>query len=235
MNRSDPTRGLLPLLVTQFLGAFNDNAFKMLVVLLGFAAANGAGEAEKQAVATTAFVVMTLPLMLGSVPAMLLGDRVSKRSLVVWTKVGELLLMGAGTVALLVAPTGWAPMLVLAGMGLQSALFAPGKYGLLPELLPHELLARANGRLEATSFVAIILGTVAGGLLLEHAGAIWVAGAVLTALSACGLLAALRIPEVPARGKPEPAGRLIHAAVGAPDPTPDCGDPVGARHPPSSL
>ncbi|MGA0867307.1 MAG: MFS transporter [Planctomycetota bacterium] len=215
MNRTETTRGLLPLLTTQFLGAFNDNAFKMIVVLLGFAAANGGDEAEKQAVATTAFVVMTLPLMLGSLPAMLLGDRMSKRTLVVRTKIAEVLLMAAGTVALVMSPHGWAPMLVLAGMGLQSALFAPGKYGLLPELLPHEHLARANGRLEAASFVAIILGTVAGGLLLEHAGAVWVAGAVLTALSAGGLVAALRIPPVAPSGRAEPAGLALRAAVAA--------------------
>ncbi|MDA0372372.1 MAG: MFS transporter [Planctomycetota bacterium] len=215
MDRTDKTRGLLPLLTTQFFGAFNDNAFKMLVVLLGFAAANQGAEAEKQVVATTAFVVMTLPLMLGSVPAMLLGDRMSKRTLVVRTKVAELLLMAAGTVALTVAPTGWAPYAVLAGMGLQSALFAPGKYGLLPELLPHHELARANGRLEAASFVAIILGTVAGGLLLEHSRAVWIAGAALTALSAVGLLAALRIPQVPASGQAEPLRRALTAAFTA--------------------
>jgi acyl-[acyl-carrier-protein]-phospholipid O-acyltransferase/long-chain-fatty-acid--[acyl-carrier-protein] ligase len=215
MNRPDTARGLLPLLTTQFLGAFNDNAFKMLVVLLGFAAANGADETQKQAVATTAFVVMTLPLMLGSIPAMLLGDRISKRTLVVRTKLAELILMAAGTVALVVSPNGWAPLAVLAGMGLQSALFAPGKYGLLPELLPHEQLARANGRLEAASFVAIILGTVAGGLLLEHSGAIWIAGAILTALSACGLAAAMRIPAVPASGQREGASVAIRSAVRA--------------------
>ena len=157
---------LSALLTAQFFGAFNDNAFKMIVVLLGLAAVEGQGEVAKQGVTTLAMVALTAPLMLGSLPAMIAGDRVSKRSLVVWTKFAEIALMALGTYALWAQPQGWLPYVVLAGMGLQSALFAPGKYGLLPEVLPHEQLTAANGKLEAASFLAIILGTVAGGLLL---------------------------------------------------------------------
>lgn len=213
-SRPVPTsRGLLPLLVAQFLGAFNDNAFKILVVLLGFAAVEGGDELQKQGVATTAFVVLTLLLLFGSIPAMIVGDRVSKRSLVVWTKVAELGLMLAGTVAMWFEPHGWLPLIVLGGMGLQSAMFAPGKYGLLPELLPHDRLAAANGRLEAASFIAIILGTVAGGLLLTMAGDhIWVAGAALSGLSCVGLAATLRIPHVPRSGVGEPALQVLDGA-----------------------
>jgi len=208
-----PAFSLRDLLVAQFLGAFNDNAFKMIVVLLGFAAVQGGDELQKQGVATTAFVVLTSLLMLGSLPAMVVGDRVSKRSLVVWTKAAELLLMLCGTAALYWQPNGLLPLVVLGGMGLQSAMFAPGKYGLLPELLPHEQLAQANGKLEAASFVAIILGTVAGGLLLTQAGEhVWVAGAALVLLSLVGLVATLRIPAVPKSGGGEPAVAVLRAA-----------------------
>ena len=140
------TGPLAGLLLAQFLGAFNDNAFKIMVALLAVGAVQASGEAAAQTAATTAFVVFTLPLLLGSVPAMLLGDRVGKRDLIVWTKLLEVVLMGAGTWVLAVQPVGWAPLAVLAGMGLQSALFAPGKYGILPEIVPHDRLALANGR-----------------------------------------------------------------------------------------
>ena len=146
---------LSALLTAQFFGAFNDNAYKMIVILLGLAAVQGADEASKQGVTTLAMVVLTAPLMLGSLPAMILGDRVSKRSLIVWTKFAELSLMALGTYALWSQPDGWLPYVVLGGMGLQSALFAPGKYGLLPEALPHDQLTAANGKLEAASFLAI--------------------------------------------------------------------------------
>ncbi|MBL8728438.1 MAG: MFS transporter [Planctomycetes bacterium] len=201
------------LLIAQFFGAFNDNAFKMLLVLLAIAAAGEQGESAKQTATTLATAVFTLPLMLFCLPAMALGDRVGKRSLVVWTKFAEVLLMLAGTVALWLAPDGWLPLVVLAGMGAQSALFAPAKYGILPEILPHEQLSGANGRLEAASFLAIILGTVAGGLLLDACGArVWLAGALLTALAVVGLVASLSLPRVAPSGSAEPFGPTLAAA-----------------------
>lgn len=191
-----PRNPLTGLLVAQFLGAFNDNAFKIMVTLLAIGAVAAQGEAATQAQTTLANVVFTLPLMLGSLPAMALGDRVGKRDLIVWTKALEVLLMALGASALAVAPAGWPTLAVLGGMGLQSALFAPGKYGILPEVLPHDQLATANGRLEAASFVAIILGTAAGGLLLDAIGAqVWLAGAALTLLAALGFVAALFVPR----------------------------------------
>ncbi|MCB9877930.1 MAG: MFS transporter [Planctomycetes bacterium] len=204
---------MLPLLVAQFLGAFNDNAFKMIVMLLGMAAVADGDELGRQGVATTVFVVLTLPLMLGSIPAMVIGDRVSKRDLVVWTKAAEVVLMLAGALSLWLAPDGWLPLLVLGGMGLQSALFAPGKYGLLPEMLPHDQLTQANGRLEATSFLAIILGTVAGGVMLDQCRAqLWLAGAGLALLSLIGLVATLRLPKLAKSGGGEPALTVLRSA-----------------------
>ncbi|MFO1078541.1 MAG: MFS transporter [Planctomycetota bacterium] len=194
-----PTKNPLPgLLTAQFLGAFNDNAFKMIVALFGIAAVGDAGEERKQAVTTFAFVVFTLPLMLGSLPAMAFGDRVGKRTLLVATKALEVVLMALGTVALWLQPAGWMPLVVLGGMGLQSAFFAPAKYGILPETLPHERLAAANGKLEAASFLAIILGTAGGGPMKAMAGdAPWIAGLMLLALAVAGLVAAMLVPYVP--------------------------------------
>jgi acyl-[acyl-carrier-protein]-phospholipid O-acyltransferase / long-chain-fatty-acid--[acyl-carrier-protein] ligase len=194
-------RTLNALLLAQFCGAFNDNAFKMIVALLAIGAVAGGGEAAAQEVTTVAFVVFTLPLLVGSLPAMVLGDRIGKRALIVGTKFAEVLLMAAGAVALCVQPAGVLPFVVLAAMGLQSALFAPGKYGILPETLPHERLSAANGKLEAASFVAIVLGTVAGGALLAASdGEPWLAGLLLTAVAVVGAVASLRLPRLPAAG-----------------------------------
>lgn len=196
-----PRHPLAGLVVAQFLGAFNDNAFKMVVALYGMAEVvrRGGGEADKQAVTTVAMVVFTLPLMLGSLPAMPLADRLPKRAVVVATKGLEVLLMALGVLAMHVDPAGWLALAVLAGMGLQSALFSPAKYGLLPEVLPHDRLTAGNGQLEAASFLAIILGNVAGGLLVKGCGdAPWRIGVVLTALAAVGLGGALLVPRTAA-------------------------------------
>ena len=217
-----PPRPLLGLLVAQFTNAFNDNAFKMIVTLLAIRTAqqglNGelALEQASQEMTTRAFVVFTLPLVVFSLPAMALGDRLSKRTLIVVTKVAEAALMVAGALTLAADTSGVASLWVLGLMGTQAALFAPAKYGILAEILPHERLSAANGVLEMWSFLAIILGTVAGGLLLQATGAhLWVAGAVLAACSCIGVAFALRVPRVPAASAREPLRAVLTGAYRA--------------------
>ncbi|MFM1872709.1 MAG: hypothetical protein RL398_2131 [Planctomycetota bacterium] len=206
-------RPLAGLLVSQFFGAFNDNAFKMVVALLGVSAAMGADEIGAQEATTRSFVALTLPLMLFSLPAMAVADRYSKRALLIVAKAFEVVLMVAGTVALYVEPTGWWPVIVLAGMGAQSALYSPAKYGILPQLVPHDGLAGANGKLEAASFVAIILGTAAGGALLAiTSGTPWLAGAALLVLSLVGFFATFAVPPVRATGHGESFGAAFSGA-----------------------
>lgn len=213
------------LLTAQFFGAFNDNAFKMIITLIGMAAVKEHGELAQQEVTRNVMVALTLPLMLGSIPAMVYGDRVSKRSLIVWTKFAEVLLMALGAFVLWWQPEGWSPYVVLIGMGLQSAMFAPGKYGLLPEVMSEDKLTAANGKLEAASFLAIILGTVAGGLLLQTfnqmggvaegegtSPLVWMAGAILLSFSVTGFVAALRLPKVPPSGGGESAKQVFASA-----------------------
>ncbi|HSE58777.1 MAG TPA: MFS transporter, partial [Nitrospiraceae bacterium] len=161
--QASPPHPLRGLLIAQFFGAFNDNAWKLLVALLAIrqvtAAVGPTGpafEAESQTQATLAFVVFTLPLMLFSIVAGVLADRVSKRTVLVFMKVAEVALMAAGTLALWLNPLGgWLLLVVLAGMGVHSALFSPAKYGILPELLPYEKLSIGNGLLKMWTFFAI--------------------------------------------------------------------------------
>ncbi|MYA29280.1 MAG: MFS transporter, partial [Nitrospira sp. SB0666_bin_27] len=134
-----------------------------LLAIKQLASQIGAGpefEAASQAQTTLTFVVFTLPLMLVSIFAGVFSDRFSKRSVIVVMKVVEVVLMALGTWALYHNPSGGIlPLIVLGGMAVQSALFSPAKYGILPELLPHERLAMGNGQLELWTFLAIIGGT----------------------------------------------------------------------------
>jgi acyl-[acyl-carrier-protein]-phospholipid O-acyltransferase/long-chain-fatty-acid--[acyl-carrier-protein] ligase len=203
-----PLRGLL---IAQFCGAFNDNAWKLIVALLGINVVaqqvGGSGpafEAASQAQTTIAFVIFTLPLMLVSIPAGVLADRLSKRTVLITIKAFEVLLMAGGTAVLLLGPShGKLPLVVLGLMGVHSAFFSPAKYGILPEILPHEQLSSGNGLLEMWTFLAIISGTVAGGTLLDWAGkSTWIAGLVLTSLAGLGFLASWIVPRVqPARSE----------------------------------
>ena len=200
-----PLRGLL---IAQFCGAFNDNAWKLMVALLAIrqATAGRPAGSDVETVAQTqtaiTFVIFTLPLVLLSLVGGTLADRVSKRTVIIAIKIVEVFLMAAGTAALWLNPAGGVlPLIVLGGMGVHSALFSPSKYGILPELVPHEGLAGANGLLEMWTFAAILTGTAAGGLLLQTAGeALWMAPVALVAFSIVGLVSAFAIPSVtPAR------------------------------------
>ncbi len=196
-----PLRGLL---IAQFFGAFNDNAWKLMVALLAIrqATAHMTPGPEMETVAqtqtATTFVIFTLPLVLLSLLGGTLADALSKRTVIIGLKAVEVALMAAGTVALWLSPAGGLlPLLVLFGMGAQSALFSPSKYGILPELVPHERLSAANGLMEMWTFTAILLGTAAGGMLLQGAGDhLWVAPFALMVLSVVGFFAAFAVPPV---------------------------------------
>jgi acyl-[acyl-carrier-protein]-phospholipid O-acyltransferase/long-chain-fatty-acid--[acyl-carrier-protein] ligase len=195
-----PSLGLKGLLIAQIFGQFNDQAWKQLVILLAMAAV--VGESQKQE--RTAWVTMMLlvPLTIVSLPAGLVADRISKRSVLVAMKVFELILMLAGAAALFVQPHGgWLAIGVLGLVGVQTAFFVPAKYGILPEILPHQRLSSGNGLLEMTSNLAMLAGIAGGGLILRLVGdQTWVGGLILAVLAVFGLLASLSIPPVkPAR------------------------------------
>ena len=204
-----PLRGLLS---TQFFGAFNDNAWKMIVIGLAVTSLPaGSTEADEDSAElfenTLAFLALTVPLLIFSIPAGALCDRVSKRTVILWMKCFELILMVAATLSVFFVPgSEWLRLGILSLMGVQSALFSPAKYGVLPEIVPHERLSAANGLLELWTFIAIIAGTAAAGELLgltnvlSEAGGdmTWMAPCVLAVLSVVGLICARGIPRVPA-------------------------------------
>jgi len=208
-----PKRPLAGLLTAQFFGAFNDNAMKLMIALIaGNLAAKGIAdasaleqEAARQRETTIAFVVFTLPLMAFSLPSAFLADRISKRTIILAMKFLEILIMAAASTCLFINPVGVIPVLVVLGfMGVQSAIFSPVKYAILPEVLPHSKLSHGNGLLEMWTFLSIILGYAAGGVLLDAAPAPGFAMSVLVVLAVVGFVAALYVPRVAAAGAKVP-------------------------------
>ncbi len=201
-------RSYWSLLVTQFLGAFNDNLFKqvMLLICADHAARSATGGTHYQPLAQFTFA---LPFVLFSGLAGFLADRHSKRQIVILCKVAEIVVMAAG-----IAAYADGRLSVLLGvlflMGMQSAFFGPSKYGILPELLRPADLPRANGWIQQTTFLAIIFGTAAGGMLKEHmADALWRVGVVCTFIAVLGTLTALPIARTPVAHP----GLPFHASV----------------------
>ncbi len=195
-------RKLQGLLLAQAFGQFNDQALKQVVTILAMAAV--VEEAAKIRMTALAQIALMLPLPLISLPAGVLADRVSKRTVIVAMKVFELVLMLTGAAALYLHPSGgWPAMTVLFLVGVQTALFMPAKYGILPELLPHEDLSEGNGLLETVSNLTLLGGLVCGGFIYNGVrGHLFLAPLLLAVFSTMGLLAALKIPLLsPARSE----------------------------------
>lgn len=181
---------------TQFLGAFNDNLYKQVVMLL---CVDAATQTDRQWIAQGIFA---LPFVLFSGFAGFLSDRHGKRSIVVLCKLAEIVIVTLGTLALYrnsVTGNLLAVLAVLFCMGTHSAFFGPAKFGILPELFPSKHLPIANGVFLMTTFVGIILGTVAAGYLKEY----WIpsrlplVGACYLATAMLGLLTALWVRRTP--------------------------------------
>jgi acyl-[acyl-carrier-protein]-phospholipid O-acyltransferase / long-chain-fatty-acid--[acyl-carrier-protein] ligase len=152
------------MLVTQFLGALNDNVYKFVITFfaIGLAAENPMGWAASTHISVIGGVFI-LPFLLFSGYAGQLADNYSKRSVLIVVKSLEILAMGLALVAFL-AESLPLMLIVLFLMATQSTLFSPAKYGSLPELLPERDLSRGNALIEMSTFVAIILGAVIGGV-----------------------------------------------------------------------
>ncbi len=188
------------ILLTQFLGAFNDNYFKQMVLLKCTELA-GEGRGDMQPWAIAAFA---LPFVLLSGLGGFLSDRYSRRTVIVLCKVGEIAVMGMSLLVLLFYPASGVTQLtllifVLALMGAQSAIFGPSKYGILPELFHHKQLLPVNGSIQMTTFLAIIFGTAAAGIALDVLeNSLWLCSVIAVGIAMVGTVTSLLIRKTPA-------------------------------------
>ncbi len=186
-----------PFFATQFLGAFNDNLFKnALVVLLTFQAARWT-TLRPELLANLAAGIFILPFFLFSATAGQLADKYDKARLARLVKVLEMAIMGVAAAGFFLTslPVLMAALFLL---GCHSTLFGPVKYAILPQHLREEELVGGNALIEAGTFVAILIGTLAGGLLAGSvAHPAWIAvGGFVVALA--GYLTSRGIPAAPA-------------------------------------
>ena len=191
-------RRFAPFFGVQFLGALNDNVFKQaLVILLAYQTASFTSLSSDvlQNVAQALFI---LPFFLFSATAGQLADKYEKSRLISVTVAIELVVMVLGAVGFFMHSIA----LLLAALflgGVQSALFGPVKYAILPQQLKESELVGGNGLVEMGTSIAILLGMVLGGWMVSQAG--WGIAAVAfttVAISATGLLLSRYIPLAPA-------------------------------------
>jgi 1-acyl-sn-glycerol-3-phosphate acyltransferase len=189
-------RRFLPFFLTQALGAFNDNVFRnALIILIAYRIA-GITDADVALYSNIAAALFILPFFLFSASAGQWAEKFEKAAMIRRIKLAEIGIM-------LLAAVGFylnsVPFLlgVLFLMGTQSALFGPLKYAILPQHLRDWELVGGNAWVEAGTFLAILLGTLAGGLLMNLPdGERWASLAVI-GLAVLGYFASRGIPEAP--------------------------------------
>jgi MFS family permease len=188
-------RRFLPFFITQFLGAFNDNVFKnALIILIAFQAATDV--AQSSLLINFSAGLFVLPFFLFSATAGQLSDKYEKSRYIRWVKLLEIVIMIAAAVGFYLGNTYWLIGLLFL-MGWQSTLFGPAKYSIMPQHLRPDELVGGNAWVEMGTNLAILLGTMVGGILIAQTqGAIWVS-AVVVGLAVFGYISSCFIPLAP--------------------------------------
>ncbi|MDA3961279.1 MAG: MFS transporter, partial [Planctomycetota bacterium] len=206
--------GFLGHLIGQATGAANDNLFRQAFAFALTAAV--VSEIDGNRLKAAMGLLFIVPFVVLAPLAGHLADTMPKDRLVRRLRFLELGLCLSGCIALLTGSVV-AMLVTVAALGAQSALFAPVKYAILPEIVSPDRLDQANGRIQALSNVAILTGTAlaitADGSALPGWGGAWTVGAVSMLLALCGIAGALSIPRLTAQATSTGCGSPL-AALG---------------------
>jgi acyl-[acyl-carrier-protein]-phospholipid O-acyltransferase/long-chain-fatty-acid--[acyl-carrier-protein] ligase len=205
------SRRFAPLFWCQFFSAFGDNFLKnALVMMILF----NIGGAHGQVLITLAAAVFIAPYFLLSAVGGELADRFDKALIARWLKLAEV------GIAVLAVAGFWLHSIaalfgVLLGFGVIGALFGPLKYGILPDLLERSRLPMANALVEGATFLAILFGTIVGGMAAHKGGDPWSFAGLMIVLAALSLVSSLFIPKVGSRAPELPISANVFASTWA--------------------
>ncbi len=182
---------------TQFQGAFSDNALRWLVIYIVFASPTLSHQAKDDFV-NHASLLFAIPFLLFATVGGWMADRFSKRTVMIGVKAAEIAIMLFAAFALKLEHQSL-QLAAICLMGVHSTIFAPAKYGIMPEVLPTSKLSAGNGILELLTFIGIILGTFAASWLTKSLAhhEMW-SGLLFALLAVVGLITSIGIAKVPA-------------------------------------
>lgn len=188
-------RRFLPFFITQSLGAFNDNLYKQSLILAILYKLSLGGDGSM--LVNLCALLFILPFFLFSALAGQFGEKYAKDALIRAIKLAEVVIMAIGAVGFLYNQL-WLMLLALFAMGTHSALFGPVKYSILPQALREEELVGGNGLVEMGTFLAILAGTIAAGVMMSASGYAPVVATGIVGTAVLGYLASRAIPRAPA-------------------------------------
>ena len=187
------SRRFAPFFWTQFLGAFNDNVFKNALMLMIAFQAGQVLSMSSDVVINLAAGLFILPFFLFSATAGQIADKMEKSLLIRRIKMMEIAIMAfAGCAFWADSPMALLGLLFL--MGTQSAFFGPVKYSIMPDHLRPDEIVGGNALVEMGTFIAILLGTLCGGMLIQLKNGRAITGMVLVGMALGGWLASRLIP-----------------------------------------
>lgn len=187
-------RRFLPFYLTQFSGAFNDNLYKNALLLLIAYQTTGLFGLSVNTVVNLAAFLFILPFFLFSGIAGQIADHYEKSAIIRKVKLAEIGIMAFAALALWF---GWYEglLVLLFLMGTQSTFFGPVKYAILPQVLVDDELVGGNGLVSMGTFVAILLGTIAAGLLMGLEAAAKLTAVCVMLMAVLGYIAARQVPD----------------------------------------
>ena len=187
-----------PFFWTQFLGAFNDNVYKNALIILGAFHAAQMTTLDATTLANLASGLFILPFFLFSATCGQIADKYEKSRLIRFVKLFEIAIMVVGSIGFIKQSLTML-LLGLFMLGTHSTLFGPVKYAILPQHLRDDELVGGNGLVEMGTFVAILLGTILGSVLIAREGSgPLITSAAIVGIALAGYLASRGIPCSPA-------------------------------------
>ncbi|CAH6804231.1 MFS transporter [Vibrio chagasii] len=186
----------LPYFITQFLGAFNDNIFKNVLLLFVAFASVDTLPISSNLFINLAAGLFILPFFLFSALAGVLADKYEKSWFIRKVKLLEVVIMSLGAIGFIYESYGIL-LLLLFLMGTQSAFFGPVKYALLPQQLETKELVSGNALVETGTFLAILIGTLGAGIIASEESAKLVAAICIVSFAVLGYVSSCFIPEAP--------------------------------------
>lgn len=191
------SRRFLPMFLTQFFGALNDNVFKQSLLLIftyGLIQVHFASDSTLNNVAAMLFI---LPYFIFSATAGQLADKYERSGLVRWIKVLEIVVMLIATVGYMLGNL-WILMSALFLMGTHSTFFGPIKYAILPDILKSNELVSGNALFQSGTSIAILIGMILGGAVISmsEGNLVWISLTVLS-IATLGYISSLFILKQP--------------------------------------
>lgn len=186
----------LPLFITQFFGAFNDNVFKNAFLIWFTYDIATKLNMDAQLMVTIASGLFVLPFFLFSALAGQIADKFEKSKIVRIIKVAEIVIMVFAFIGFYFENIYLLLLLVFL-MGVHSTFFGPIKYSLLPETLKDNELVSGNALIEGGTFLAILLGTILGGVVIRSQSGIEIICAAVVFFAVIGYIASRFIPKTP--------------------------------------